>query len=198
MFESNDEVRAYLNAIDTAYSLELPRDLLLEIVHWTNVSYDFALNALMGFSEESDDLAKLLLTQLDKTRASTGRVRVDRQMPESVISAIAFGLLEVTRQHNQIGDNLMLLVSNLLRVDKHRVAVERNQCKAAQTLRLAYVESQHQGVSIRKLSKMTGIPPSTIARYRDDANYKNRVETCRDMHPDDVNRLESILGPEPS
>jgi hypothetical protein len=174
-----------------------------EIENWDTSSYRMyrrhedigaLLTDLGGFPEEverrflsgrhNEEVSLWLREQLSRLReaekvTSTAPVLSGSSMGRAMISDIAFTMLEiqVLDNHGEPGPNLLILLAELLNVDRHRLAKANVTKNTESKDAAAHSDARCPNIGVRSLAKKLGVAPSTISKWRRDVDYQTRVKS---------------------
>ncbi len=162
-------------------------DILKEHGGFSGKTVTDAFVCLNGNPEHSEEVAQWLRGELlqlreDEKVQSKAPVLSGTSLGRATISDIAITMLEAIEP----GPQLLLLLAELLNVDRHRQA--RADKKNAERDIAAQIDAQIPGIGVRQLAKGVGVAPSTITTWRSEPEYQKQVEFCKKLFSGDFER----------
>ncbi len=162
-------------------------DILKEHGGFSGKTVMDALVCLSGNPEHSEEVAQWLRGELlqlreDEKVQSKAPVLSGTSLGRATISDIAITMLEAVEP----GPQLLLLLAELLNVDRHRQARADN--KNAERDIAMQIDAQIPGKGVRQLAKEVGVAPSTITTWRSETEYQKHVEFYKKLFSGDFER----------
>ena len=174
-------LESYLSRMDSI------SDILEEHGGFSHKTVMGTLVCLSGNPEHSEEVAQWLRGELlqlreDEKVQSKAPVLSGTSLGRATISDIAITMLEAIEP----GPQLLLLLAELLNVDRHRQARADN--KNAERDIAAQIDAQIPGKGVRQLAKEVGVAPSTITTWRNETEYQKHVEFYKKLFSGDFER----------